>query len=499
MTGSGGEYNRQIQSQIAQYADIRDMHDGAPAAHWLNGRFLSARLREVFGTDNMTAILATAVSEAVQRCGLTEVVSLGSGYGVREIEIVKWVRDHGLAPVQMTCLELSPLLAERTREAAQAVGLEPCIRVEVADLNQPLPVNKPVAAFMAHHSLHHLVELELLFDQVTRWLHPEGVFVAVDMIGRNGHMRWSETLAVIRQIWPCLPDRLKWDHMFQKLDRWYENWDCSIEGFEGIRAQDILPQLIRKGFRFERFLATGGLTDVFYDRRFGRNFDLDNPLDVSFLEQIQAIEDRLLATGQIKPVCLYAVMRSQTCPTPPACIGGMTPEAAVRPVDPARPHSLPTMTATGFVSPYPISAPPILSVIDRDKPVSFARGGTGHSLLRWGWAEPEEDFTWSLGLDSALEFSVAQDIAAFELSFIPYQPPAHDQGSLSFVLDGVEQERIDLSTQRAGCHLLRLQKPLRAGSCALLELALSRPRRPDLDGGDDKRPLGIALVSMTAR
>ncbi len=117
-------------------------------------------------------------------------------------------------------------------------------------------MNQPVAACLAHHSLHHLVELELLFEQVTTWLAPEGAFVAVDMIGRNGHMRWPETLAIVRDIWTGLPDRLKWDRMFGRLDRWFENWDCSIEGFEGIRAQDILPLLLRGGFRFERFISS---------------------------------------------------------------------------------------------------------------------------------------------------------------------------------------------------------------------------------------------------
>ena len=132
------------------------------------------------------------------------------------------------------------------------------VRVEIVDLNQPMPVTQVVAAFMAHHSLHHLIELEASFDQVVGWLHPEGAFVTMDLIGRNGHMRWPETLTVIRQIWQLLPDRLKWDHMFGRLDRWYENWDCSIEGFEGIRARDILSALIGGQFKFERFFATGG-------------------------------------------------------------------------------------------------------------------------------------------------------------------------------------------------------------------------------------------------
>jgi SAM-dependent methyltransferase len=495
------DYERQVQAQIAQYADVDDMHEGAPAAHFLGGRFLTNRLRDVFGTDSITEICAVALAAAVERTGIAEVVSLGSGYGAREIEVVKYVRDHGLVPFRIHCLELSPRLIERTRETARLEGLEQFIRADAVDLNQPLSMNQPVAACMAHHSLHHLVELELLFEQIVTWLPPEGCFVTVDMIGRNGHMRWPETLAIVREIWPYLPDRLKWDEMFQKLDRWFENWDCSIEGFEGVRAQDILPLLIRHGFRFERFFATGGLTEVFYDKRFGRNFNLDDALDVRFLEQVQTLEDRLIATGRIKPTCMFAVMRSprsESCPTPAVCFAGVTPENSLRLVDQATLTPLPTSRDPCFINPYPAIPPPALFVVLCGRPVSFARGGDGQSLTRWGWADPEDDLTWSLGLEFALEFTVGEPVHAFDLRLIAYRPPAAEQRSLRLVLNGLEQDRIELSDQPTDRHLLRLRTPLTAGSPVLLEFALSRPRRPDLDGGDDKRPLGIALLSMAA-
>ena len=421
MTTDSPDYHRQIEAQIAQYADIGDMHEGSPAAHWMREQFLAGRLREVFGVDNVIGIYATYLAEAARRCDIAEIVSLGSGYGTLEIEIMKWARDHRLAPFRIRCLELSPGLVDRTRDAVNMAGLDQFVRVEIVDLNQPMPVTQVVAAFMAHHSLHHLIELESLFDRVVEWLHPEGAFVTMDVIGRNGHMRWPETLAVIRQIWPLLPDRLKWDHMFGTLDRWYENWDCSIEGFEGIRAQDILPALIGGRFKFERFFATGALTDVFYDRRFGGNFDLGNRLDVQFLEQIQSLEDRLIAAGRIKPVRLYAVMRSprsRISPPQPIVFQGLTPNNAVRPVDQTYLGKSPLLQNTGFTNPFPVTSPPAPPVIHRNNSVSFGRAGCGRSLTRWGWGDQEDDFIWSLGIPSALEFAVAELTVECELRFI---------------------------------------------------------------------------------
>jgi len=500
MKADTADYHRQLTAQIAQYADVDDMHDGSPAAHWLNGRFLASRLREVFGADSIVEIYARGMAEAVRRCGIAEVVSLGSGYGALEIRIAAWARDHGLPAFRITCLEVSPLLVGRARDAIRAAGLQQWLGAEIADLNQPMPLARPVAAFMAHHSLHHLVELEALFDQIAELLHPEGVFIAIDMIGRNGHMRWPETLAIVRQIWPLLPQRLKWDRSFQRLDCWYENWDCSIEGFEGIRAQDILPALIQRKFGFERFVATGGLTDVFYDRRFGANFVLDNRLDVAFLEALQALEDRLIEAGQITPVCLYAVMRSprsQFCPPRPICYRGVTPTLALRQTDGAWPRMAPTWQALEFTNPYLVVAAPAPTLVHRGRPLRFGSDGNGRPLARWGWGVPERDFTWSLGIEAALEFTVAESVSALALSWIAYVPPAHAEHTLRVLVNGVEQDRFDLSRRhRDGC-VVQLRERLHPGATAVLEFVLSRPRRPDEDGGDDRRPLGIALISLT--
>ena len=38
------EYSRQVESQIAQYADVDEMHNLSAAADWVNNRFLSPRL-----------------------------------------------------------------------------------------------------------------------------------------------------------------------------------------------------------------------------------------------------------------------------------------------------------------------------------------------------------------------------------------------------------------------------------------------------------------------
>ena len=66
-------------------------------------------------------------------------------------------------------------------------------------------------------------------------------------------MRWPEALELIQGIWKFIPDHYKTNHQLKRVEQQYQNWDCSKKGFEGIRAQDILPLLVKK-FSFRSFL-----------------------------------------------------------------------------------------------------------------------------------------------------------------------------------------------------------------------------------------------------
>ena len=101
----------------------------------------------------------------------------------------------------------------------------------------------------------------------------------------------AEVLEPLRQIWETLPNRLKYHSRNKVIDKWFENFDCSTEDFEGVRAQDILPLLVEH-FAFKAFLAYGSFIEVFIERNFGPNFD---PL-------LETIESSLSACKQLKMV-----------------------------------------------------------------------------------------------------------------------------------------------------------------------------------------------------
>ena len=106
---------------------------------------------------------------------------------------------------------------------------------------------------------------------------------------RLGHDRTqrSHALAGIPRHHQCALDRdprpLEADCPLAQFENTFINHDCSTVGFEGIRAQDILPLLLDR-FQFHRFAAWGGLLDIFVDRAFGHNLSSEKPFDREFID-----------------------------------------------------------------------------------------------------------------------------------------------------------------------------------------------------------------------
>lgn len=500
MSEYDSSYQRQVQAQIDQYSDSSaDMHDLPPIAHYINGAFLAPRMQDVFGFSLIADIFANELLAATQRTQNGRIASLGAGDCALEINIAKRMAARGGTEFELVCYELSPVLANRGRAAIAAAGVADLVQVVEQDLNAPVQIDGIVAGFMAHHSLHHIVGLELLFDMVCDRLHYQGSFIAADMIGRNGHARWPETLGLVRQIWTKLPDRLKFDRMYGRLDRWFENRDCSIEGFEGIRAQDILPLLLQR-FSVQKFLAWGGLMDVFVDRCFGPNYRTESVSDRAFLDSLQAAEDRLLQAGTITPTSMLAVF-AKSGRAPVASGAGLSPVSCVRPTAPSfQPREI-TLASAGVTIPYEAVPAVVPFQLPLDTPISLGTLGAAEPFLRWGWSDPDVEFRWGVGESSALEFACApgSDLLV-ELRVLGYLPSFAKEQRITVRANGetVGEALIEKKERAYRAFSIKLRRQLlRSGNC-LLEFFPSVTRRPDIEGGEDKRPITFALLGLTA-
>lgn len=163
--------------------------------------------------------------------------------------------------------------------------------------------------------MHHVIELEHLFDAIETGLTSTGVFLTSDMIGRNGHMRWPEALAAMQPYWESLPNHYKYNQLLKRQENQFINHDCSTEGFEFMRAQDILPLLTQK-FGFNLFIPFANIIMPFIDRSFGHNFDANNETDLAFIDQVHETDERLIYEGILKPTQMIAALcKNKSCNT----------------------------------------------------------------------------------------------------------------------------------------------------------------------------------------
>jgi len=306
-----------IQQEIAYYAEVENVHNLPDIFHYWSNKYLRPKF-ELFGFSNSNQFYIQYIKKICSQQNNIEckILSVGAGNCNAEIELANLLIKQGITNFSFSCLDINPSMLKRGEKLAKESKIISKFCFIEADLNSWEINNKyPIYhIIIANHSLHHFVELELLFDKIYDALYQDGFFLTNDMIGRNGHMRWPEALEFVLAFWSLLEDRHKYNHQLKRLEIVYENWDCSKEGFEGIRSQDILPLLLKK-FKFDLFIGFGNLIDVFVDRSFGHNFT-DNELDTTFIDFVAKLNDYYIESGKIKPTQMIAAMtKEQIGPT----------------------------------------------------------------------------------------------------------------------------------------------------------------------------------------
>jgi len=301
------DYENRLERQKHQYAEGAEIHALPAVFHYWSNKYLRPRIEEIFNVSTVRDFYANGFAELLStKPDHLKFVSIGSGDCSTEIDISEALIARGLRNFEFTCLEVSENLIREATTRIQAKGLTDFLKPIYFDVNRDA-LQSPVHGFMAHHSLHHILDLERLFDIIDSHLVPDGRFLSQDVIGRNGHKRWPETLAIIEILWKIIDNSKKYHHLLKAQHLQFVNYDCSTQGFEGIRAQDIMPLLVSR-FSFNAFFATGGLIDVFVDRGYGPNYDINDSNDIRFIDLVETLNSVLLDLGVIKPTMLFADM-----------------------------------------------------------------------------------------------------------------------------------------------------------------------------------------------
>lgn len=481
---------RRIASEIRVFAEQGRLHGSNTAADWRNNHILAPRMAAVFGVSRVHDIYASVIHEALVRTGPAPVYSIGCGSGHEEIEVLRAADRLGLPPFTIIGLELSPISVERARENAAEAGLAERFLPRVHDLNQGMPDLPPAAAIMAHHVLHHIVALEQLYAQLAAALHPQGCFVTFDMMGRNGHMRWPEVLPALRALWHRLPEQYRQDHVWHQPMPHFQDWDCAIEGFEGVRAQEVLP-LLAEQFVPSRLLAWGGVLETFTSDRAGPGFHPESsPQDKAFLQAVSDWQDGLLARRATTPTEFCGEFRPRASGFTPSAAAQEALRLALR-----RPGEVfPVVPVPDFPMPWPAPAAPQPAPLPLGEitPAMLVQAG----CLADGWLPEEDGALWAIVEEQGLDLRFAAPVAKLRFELWHNLPPERAQ-SVSLLLDGREVARSG-PMPSGELSFLDATHPDGASAVWQVRLRCATWRRPDQDGGDDRRPVSFSLFRLHA-
>jgi len=422
-----------IEQAAQQYSAATDIHGDLPPSYIIWGKeYLERPLVKLWGVQSAEEFYIGSIVRVLggRLDAHLRILSIGCGECSSEIELCSHFASVGYRNIRFTCVDIAAGAIQRAESHARALGLDGFFQFQVGLYDDFVAQSWDVV--IANQFLHHVVGLESLFDAIQRAIGETGIFLSNDMIGRNGHMLWPEALAIVDRLWEGLPDRYKMNHVLGRMEAVYSNWDNSKEANEGIRAQDILPELIKR-FHFDRFFAAGNLAIAILSRHFGPNFNPHDPDDLALIEQIGRLDHDLIDIGYLKPVLMYACMSNR--PGPSEIYRHWSPEFCVRRVPPSLGSSEPATMSPGDT-------------------IFFRQRSNTIDMLKGGWSSAEEDGVWSNEDASELDIVFAQalpaGLCALEIHGIQFLPSTAADSPISVSVNGVPVGLVGFQSQHMG-------------------------------------------------
>ena len=303
-------YRRHVGEELKHYGEVHSEENTAtvgqetlfepapPAWEEIQSR-AKALIRQQSGND-----IDGHVISRLQVRPKIRLLSLGSGPGGVELGFVRQAPES-----EIVCMDLNPDLLRLGEERANAENLS--VRFEQADLNTVSLPSDEFDIVFCHASLHHLIELETIIEQIKRTLRPGGELIVVDIITRHGYRMWPETRKIVSELWSTLPERYRVNHtayLRKAVDKRIFEADTRPQNMECIRSEDILP-LLNANFATEAFVPYLSICRRFFDTMYGPNYDLSQPLDRAILQWIWELDCEYLRTNTLRPETFFGIYK----------------------------------------------------------------------------------------------------------------------------------------------------------------------------------------------
>lgn len=145
--------------------------------------------------------------------------------------------------VNWTLLDIN---AELLATAARQFSPEINLNLIQADVNELFFSGETWDVIICISALHHVVELERCIQYIHDSLAIDGEFWSIgENIGRCGNRLWPDALTEANYVFKGLPEKYRKNRTTHKVDLEISDKDFSVDCYEGIRSEEILPILSR--------------------------------------------------------------------------------------------------------------------------------------------------------------------------------------------------------------------------------------------------------------
>ena len=205
--------------------------------------------------------------------------------------------------VRHDAADISEGAIEVARSLAHSSGLEH-IRYQTGDLNH---IDLPVDAYdvvLGISAIHHVTELEALFESVHATLKPEGCFYLDEFVGASQYQWPQQQLDAINEFLPRIPQRLRVSQsdghsIRDEVTRPTIEEMQASDPSEAIRSAEIIA-VLKKYFSDVTVRGYGGAILQMLLADIAANFVDSDTEATEWLERLFKYEDELLASGEIQ-------------------------------------------------------------------------------------------------------------------------------------------------------------------------------------------------------
>lgn len=231
-------------------------------------------------------------------------ISLGCGYGLREID---WAKERVFE--SLLGVDLTPKRIAAAQESARAEGVSDLVSFVVSDVSEVL-LGEKYDVIIFEHSLHHFSDIPTLLDRVAASLNPGGMLYIDEYVGPRRLQYTKKQLAFANAALQLIPEpfRIDYSGRWQKDKVVYPGplMMYLSDPSEAVESDRIIPEL-RKRFDFVVEKKTGGTIFPLVVQDIACNFMSDQTA-ITALSQVLEMEADLIDRGWLESdyVCIVA-------------------------------------------------------------------------------------------------------------------------------------------------------------------------------------------------